>query len=116
MGDDAVASETLGGAEPEDHADGAQRRRKQQPIQLRDRLTAEAYYFWTEIEGLIDRVPIGTSGGTTYNIRRNVGEARVQGFELAGEFLLSCDWTMYGNLAYQLGENVTDAEPLRRIP
>ena len=82
----------------------------------RDRLTAEAYYFWTEIEGLIDRVPIGTSGGTTYNIRRNVDEARVQGLELAGQFLLSCDWTLYGNLAYQLGQNVTDAEPLRRIP
>ena len=63
-----------------------------------------------------EAVPIGSSGGTTYNVRRNVGEARVQGFELVGQFLLSSDWTLYGNLAYQLGENVTDAEPLRRIP
>jgi len=82
----------------------------------RDCLTAEAYYFWTDIEGLIDRLPIGSFGGTTYNIRQNLGEARLQGFELAGQFLLSADWTLYGNLAYQLGENVTDAEPLRRIP
>jgi outer membrane receptor protein involved in Fe transport len=82
----------------------------------RNRLTAQAFYFWTEIEGLIDRVSIGSFGGTTYNVRRNLGEARVQGFELAGQYVLSGDWTLYGNLAYQLGENVTDSEPLRRIP
>jgi len=88
------------------------------------RLRGEAFYFWTDIDGLIDRVLVGTDIGdpldpnddVNFFQRRNVGSANINGLELAGEYLIGTNWAAYGNFFYTYGLNRTADEPLSRIP
>ena len=91
----------------------------------REYLRGQAYVFWTDLDGLIDRVLVGTDDGGTpgdpsddvdFFQRRNVGRATVQGVELAGEYLLGDGWALHGNFWYTFGRNETADEPLSRIP
>jgi len=89
-----------------------------------DRLRAQTFVFWTTLDDLLARQAVnsipdpGGGPGDTIDVlqRRNVGRAELQGFELAAELLLSPQWSAYGNLTYIYGQNITDAEPLSRIP
>ena len=80
----------------------------------------QAFYYWTRLDDLIDRVVVGTAtdGGETVNVnqRQNVGRADIHGLELAGEYLISDNWTAYGNYWFTEGENLTAGEPVSRIP
>lgn len=83
-----------------------------------DRIRAQAFVFWSELEGLTDRVLVfhDPAEDIDYFQRKNVGQAEVQGVELAGEVLLTPRWSTYGNLTHTYGQNLTDDEPLSRIP
>ena len=81
--------------------------------------TVTAYQ--TKLFDLIDRV------GTTYNEsdtfegrkvyqKQNVGEAIVRGVEADLEANIIQSLSVFGNLTYTHGENVTKQEPMRRIP
>lgn len=88
------------------------------------RFRGQAFYFWTNLDGLIDRVLVGTDLGNpadpnddvNFFQRRNVGQAVVNGYEMAGEYLLTSAWSAYGNFFYTYGKNRTADEPLSRIP
>ncbi len=87
------------------------------------RIRAQTFVFWTRLDDLLVRQKVGqipdpASPGDVLDVlrRRNVGNAALQGYELAGELLLTPQWSFYGNLTYILGENLTDNEPLSRIP
>ncbi len=88
------------------------------------RARGQFFYFWTDIDGLIDRVLVATDPGdpldpdddVDFFERRNIGQAQINGCELAGEYLLSPCWSAYGNFWYTLGQNTTANEPVSRIP
>jgi outer membrane receptor protein involved in Fe transport len=49
-------------------------------------------------------------------VKRNARRAGIDGLELTGEYLLQKGWSIYGNYMYIYGQNVTDDEPVDRIP
>ncbi len=88
-----------------------------------DRLRAQTFVFWTELDDMIVRdvvatIPDPSDPGSMIDLlqRRNIGKAEMQGYELACEYLYTPEWSFYGNLTYVYGQNVTDDEPLSRIP
>ncbi len=87
------------------------------------RLRGQAFVYWTELDDLIARDRTGTipdpldpAGTIDVLQRRNIGQAEIHGFELAGEYLLTACWSLYGNFWTTYGQNLTDDEPLSRIP
>jgi iron complex outermembrane receptor protein/hemoglobin/transferrin/lactoferrin receptor protein len=88
-----------------------------------NRLRGQAFVYWTDLEDLIAREQIRTipdplDPGSTIAVlqRRNIGQAEIHGFELAGEYLFTPQWSLYGNFWTTYGQNLTDDEPLSRIP
>lgn len=70
---------------------------------------------------LIERVPARYLGMDTIENRRvyqkqNVSESVLHGFEAEGVIELSPAFSVYGNLTYTHGENISRDEPMRRIP
>jgi len=55
-------------------------------------------------------------GEPPIEVKTNAGRARIVGGELAAAWSLSGSWRLRGNLSYSHGQNLTDAEPMRRIP
>jgi outer membrane receptor protein involved in Fe transport len=49
-------------------------------------------------------------------IKRNAAEAYIKGVEMQGHWSISPEWRVRGNAFYTYGQNVTDHEPMRRIP
>ncbi len=81
--------------------------------------TVTAYQ--TKLFDLIDRVATTYSGAETFEGRKvyqkqNVGEAVVRGVEADLEATIIQSLSVFGNLTYTHGENVTKQEPMRRIP
>ncbi len=77
--------------------------------------------YQTKLTDLIDRVGTSYNGSTTFDGRtvyqkQNVGEALVKGVEADIEALVVKSLTVFGNVTYTHGENVTKKEPMRRIP
>ena len=88
-----------------------------------DRLRVQTFVFWTELDDLLDRrlvgqVPDPLAPGAFLDVlqRQNVGQAELQGYELAGELLVTPTWSCFGNFTYIYGQNVTAGEPMSRIP
>ena len=88
-----------------------------------NRLRGQAFVYWTDLENLIareqiDTIPDPLDPDSTIAVlqRRNIGQAEIHGFELAGEYLFTPQWSLYGNFWTTHGRNVTDNEPLSRIP
>jgi len=88
-----------------------------------DKLRGQAFYYWNNLENLIAREQISTipdplDPTSTIAVlqRRNVGQAEIHGFELAGEYLMTPRWSLYGNFWTTYGQNLSDNEPLSRIP
>jgi len=79
------------------------------------RLRGQAFVFWTELDDQILRTPGGTVGNTVLFSSTN-RDSRLNGVELAGDYLLDCGWSVYGNFAYILGEDLVFDEPLSRVP
>ena len=77
--------------------------------------------FYTQIRDLIDRVPVTYNGDSLINGSRvytkaNVGQAFVTGFEMDFEAIIVTNFSIFGNMTYTYGHNVTKDEPFRRIP
>lgn len=81
--------------------------------------TVTAYQ--TKLFDLIDRVATTYNESDTFEGRKvyqkqNVGEAVVRGVEADMEATIIQSLSVFGNLTYTHGENVTKQEPMRRIP
>ncbi|MCA4896990.1 MAG: TonB-dependent receptor [Cytophagales bacterium] len=77
--------------------------------------------YQTKLTDLIDRVTANYNGSPTFDGRtvyqkQNVGEALVKGLEADVEAVVVKSLTVFGNVTYTHGENVTKKEPMRRIP
>ncbi|WP_161863576.1 TonB-dependent receptor domain-containing protein [Algicella marina] len=77
-------------------------------LQRGDALTVKGTLFHNNVDNLIDRA----STATPYE---NIGEARIQGFELEGAYQSE---RFFGNLAYTIirGDDLTTDEPMTSIP
>ncbi len=84
----------------------------------REQWWAEATVFRNELRDLITRVKVGTDSIAGYPVyqKENVQEGYIHGIEASIQTHLLKDFLLNGNLAWQYGQNVTDDEPLRRIP
>ena len=64
--------------------------------------------FYTEIRDGIIRTPTGNTVGTDIEVvKSNVGDGYVTGLELGGAWEFARGWTLFGNAAYQYGEQDT---------
>lgn len=63
-------------------------------------LTGSLSYFYTQIDDMIIRRPIG--GGAA--IKDNAGEGYIQGIELAGEGRFNDNWSVFGHVTWTEGE------------
>lgn len=77
-----------------------------------DRLHGQAFYWTSDIDNYIDR----GAPNTFLLLDRTNTQARLEGVELAGEWLYDCHWSVYGNFWYTYGQNEFRNEPLDRIP
>jgi len=67
--------------------------------------------FWDE-----DGDGIQDPGEPGIFIKENAAEAFIKGVEMQGRFQLSPSWMVRANAFYTYGRNITDDEPMRRIP
>ncbi len=83
-----------------------------------ERWMAQAFVFRNELRDLIARVRVGTDSIAGYPVFRkeNVEAGHIHGFETAANLFIFRNLSLQGALAWQLGQNVTNEEPLRRIP
>jgi iron complex outermembrane receptor protein/hemoglobin/transferrin/lactoferrin receptor protein len=85
------------------------------------RFSMRAAWFRNDLKDLILRVKSSYNGQTVIDgkevyRKENVAQAYIQGFELDFESQIAKNWLLGANLSYLLGENLTDQEPLRRVP
>lgn len=67
-----------------------------------EKLTGSISYFYTRIDDLILRTPTGfVVEGLNEVTKLNSGDGHVQGVEIAGEFQLCDEWSIFGGFAYQ---------------
>lgn len=76
------------------------------------RLRGQLAVFWTDLEDNILRAP-GSTGGVFQRTNR---DCYINGVEWYGEYLLGAGWSVHGNFAYVLGEDLERNEPMSRIP
>jgi iron complex outermembrane receptor protein/hemoglobin/transferrin/lactoferrin receptor protein len=74
-----------------------------------------------KINGLIANEPFNYNGldtieGLQVYHKNNINESILKGFEAEGMFLLAAKWSVFGNLTYTYGKNISKNEPMRRIP
>lgn len=94
-------------------------------------LSGAAYIFYSRLHDLIDRRPgiyqglpffddngDGLRDANELDVfqKKNVGEAEIYGLELDADWQISKTLKLKSNLFYTRGENITDNEPLSRIP
>jgi hemoglobin/transferrin/lactoferrin receptor protein len=95
------------------------------------RAQGSAFYFVTDLNDLMERGP-GLSDGLSYfdlngngrrdtgepNVlqRQNIGQARIQGFEMAASVVPHARLTLWGNFTYTQGNDNVAHVPLARIP
>ncbi len=83
-----------------------------------ERFAGRASYYWMTIDGMITREFVGSDPieGVDFFQRRNVGRAEVDGVEVSASWAFDDEWTGYGNFWSTHGRNITDDEPVSRIP
>lgn len=83
-----------------------------------DRWQLEMTIFRNELRDLITRVRVGTDSIAGYPVyqKENVQKGYIHGIEAGGNLLIIKGLRLSGHMAWQYGQNVTDDEPLRRIP
>jgi len=95
------------------------------------RAQGSAFYFVTKLDDLMERAP-GLFGGLPYfdlndngqqdkgepNVlhRQNIGEATIEGFEMAASVVPHPRLTLWGNFTYTKGDDEVAHVPLARIP
>jgi len=83
-----------------------------------ERWQLETALFRNELRDLITRVRVGTDSIAGYPVyqKENVQEGFIHGIETSGNLLIAKGLRLNAHLAWQYGQNLTDDEPLRRIP
>jgi hemoglobin/transferrin/lactoferrin receptor protein len=84
-------------------------------------LTAQVSAFRNQLTDLIVRVKTTYNGQTQIDgkdvyRKENLAEAYIEGLETDFSLKIAQNFLMEGNLTYLLGQNITNNEPLRRIP
>lgn len=81
-------------------------------------LNGEVYVYRNQIYDLITRSRVGdqTIDGYPVYQKENTGHSYIQGFETAWNFELNRHWNFDGSITYAYGQDVTNDEPVRRIP
>lgn len=82
------------------------------------KLRGEIFLYRNELYDLIvrNRIAGDTIEGYPVYIKENVERAYIQGIETAWDLELTRSWMFSGNLTYTYGQNITQDEPVRRIP
>ncbi len=95
------------------------------------RFEGSAFYYISDLDDLIERsagtfegLPffdanangIQDAGEALVLQKQNIGQARIEGFEIDFQYRPVSQWTVYGNYADTRGENSADGSPLSRIP
>jgi hemoglobin/transferrin/lactoferrin receptor protein len=89
-----------------------------------DNLSAQASWFYTDIEDMIIRTPTGqVVDGNNEVTKKNAGNGYVQGVEVSASYRFHPQWTVFGQFAWTYGEvatyptssPVTRDEPLSRM-
>ena len=88
-----------------------------------ERINWSAFYYFSDVTDKIDRKPGNYNGDTIIDGKPvyqkfNIGKGQVQGSELNSRLFLDdmLNWSIYGNLTWTEGKNLTDCEPLSRVP
>ncbi|NIL98979.1 MAG: TonB-dependent receptor [Planctomycetales bacterium] len=79
-----------------------------------DRLRTQAFVYWIDLQDNIVSIVPDPAAPTTFASDNQ--DSIVQGVEFAGEYLLPCGWSIYGNFWYTYGKNLVTTAPLSRIP
>lgn len=85
------------------------------------KVSATATAYQTKLSDLIDRVVANYIGSDIFEGRKvyqkqNVGDALIKGIEADIEAIIARSLSVFGNVTYTHGENITKQEPMRRIP
>jgi len=80
-----------------------------------DRFRTQTFFFYTDIRDHILRQPRGNPLAPTFILERENRNSRLYGVELAGEYLLNCGFSAYGNFSYVYGQDTDANEPLSRV-
>jgi hemoglobin/transferrin/lactoferrin receptor protein len=82
-----------------------------------DHLHSETYLFRNNLRDLIARIKTTDSiqGYPVYR-KENIEEAYIQGLETQWVWQVIHHFSLEGHLTYTFGQNITKAEPMRRIP
>ena len=88
---------------------------------LFDRFSCAFSLYHNNLNDLIANVPSTYNGmdsldGYKVYTRKNVKEAVIMGSEIETEVKVSAALLAFGSLSYTYGQNISDEEPLRRIP
>src|SRR3989339_6585 len=88
-----------------------------------ERINWSAFYYFSDVTDKIDRKPGDYNGVTVIDGKPvyqkfNIGKGQLQGSELNGRLFIDdmFNWSIYGNLTWTEGKNLTDCEPLSRVP
>jgi hemoglobin/transferrin/lactoferrin receptor protein len=81
-------------------------------------LKGEAYFYRNELRDIIARIKVDTQKVQGYPLykKENVEQGYIQGFETQWSWQITEGVGLESGLTYTFGENVTKAEPMRRIP
>ncbi|CCH54571.1 Colicin I receptor [Fibrisoma limi BUZ 3] len=82
------------------------------------RFSAALLAYNNRLTNFISRVRAGRDSiqGYPVYLKQNSAESFIRGFEADAEYEFIRNWLAYGSLTYTFGQNVTAAEPFRRIP
>jgi len=82
------------------------------------RFSAALLAYNNRLTNFISRVRAGRDSiqGYPVYLKQNSAESYIRGFEADAEYEFIRNWLAYGSMTYTFGQNVTAAEPFRRIP
>jgi len=83
-----------------------------------ERFSSQVVLFRSNLSNIISRVRSGNDSiqGYPVYLKENTAAAYIKGLEADAEWQLVPSLSIYGNLVYTYGQNITGEEPLRRIP
>jgi len=83
-----------------------------------ERFSSQVVFFRNNLAQLIGRVRSVSDSlqGYAVYLKQNIAAAYLQGLEAEAAWQLAPAWAVYGSLVYTYGQNITDNEPLRRMP
>ena len=83
-----------------------------------NKLRGDIYLYRNELNNLIvrNRIPDQTIEGYPLYQKENSERAYIQGIETGWDLILDRSWTLYGNMTWTYGQNISKGEPVRRIP